>query len=808
MALPKLGIIKYSMKNLILIGLLLVASHAMAQLSMPQVFGNHMVLQADKPVKLWGQASPNASLTVSYEGKIVMAEAKPDGSWSVELPAMDASSKGIELKVSDGKQVLQFEDILVGEVWFASGQSNMEWPLTKVDLGKETIAAADVPEIRFFQAKNIAAPSPQTDVEGQWKPSNPNTARDFSAVAYFFALKLHRELGVPVGVVQSDWGGKPVETFTRREALLSIPEGRDKMLTQDKAIASYSEAEAKAAYEKAMQAYQKQLEEWNALPENQREGKGPRKPRMARNPGEMAGQPATLWNAMIAPLAGYTMRGAIWYQGESNRRNADEYGALFSLMIEDWREQWGDNFRFLWVQLANFREPVQEPGTNDGWAVVQEHQRRTLAWPKTGMAVINDIGDAKDIHPRNKKDVGERLARWALANDYNKDIIKSGPIYKTHRISKGTVTVEFKHVGEGLESRDGEPLQRFEILGSDGTWHWANAEIQDGQVVISHPEVDEAVAVRYAWAANPEGANLVNSAGLPASLFTTEWTNRVSVPVEGKDLVSYQAGPILEPLGGNDFKGSNFIHPLKTPSGFVLTDSQPKDHLHHFGLWWPWKFIEYDGRKILCWELQRRDGLVKTIDHTPASNGLVAESIYIDRRALGGPEIRINETTGIKVSEIFNVPAHGYHLDLAISQQVAGDKPIKINQFRYSGLGFRATAFWDINNSTLLTSEGANREAANGAAARWIRIEGSNGEGGSAGLLMMGHPDNHNHPEKLRTWNEHYNGAIFVNFNPVMDEPWTFEPGKTYTRQYRLFVYDGELSVEAAEQLWNAYAGN
>jgi sialate O-acetylesterase len=798
------------MKSFLIIGLLAFAGQAMAQLSMPNVFGDHMVLQAGKPVKLWGKASPDAAIRAEFGGQQAEAQADSEGRWTLHLPKLEISRQGAELKVSDGADTLRFEDVLVGEVWFASGQSNMEWPLTGVQGGATAIAEADIPEIRFFQAKNTAHPAPQDDVEGEWKVSHPQTAGKFSAVAYFFAHKLHRELEVPVGIVQSDWGGKPVETFTSPEALKSIPEGKEKMVAQEQAIAGFNPADAEKKYQEALKNYEKKKAEWEALPESDRKGRGPRKPRLDRNPGYAAGRPATLWNGMIHPLVGYTLRGAIWYQGESNRRNADEYGALFSLMIEDWRRQWGDEFRFLWVQLANYQAPVKEPGTNSPWAVVQEHQRRTLRLPKTGMAVINDIGDAKDIHPRNKKDVGERLARWALADDYGKDIVKSGPLYRGHSIDGGKVTVNFHHVGKGLMSRDGKALQRFEIQDNEGIWRWATAKVIDSSVVISHPGVDDAAAVRYAWAANPEGSNLVNSEGLPASLFTTEWPedeNQVAIPVEGKDLAFYQAAPLKSPVGGDKFKGSNFIHPLKTPSGFVVTDNQPKDHAHHFGLWWPWKYIELDGRKILCWELQRGDGMVRAESSEWVGDRLITKSVFLDRKVAGGPKVRLHETTEITVSGIVSEPAIGYFLNLKIDHQVAGDEPIKINKFRYSGLGYRATALWNIDNSSLLTSEGAKRPTANGKEARWIRVEGTNGKGGTAGVLMMGAPSNHNHPERLRTWNKHYNGAIFVNFNPVMGEPWTFEPGTTYTRNYRIFVYDGSLSRADADLLWEQYAG-
>lgn len=787
------------------IGLFCIATQAMAQLSMPSVFGDHMVLQAGKNVKLWGQATPEGVVEASYGELSVKVRADNHGTWSLTLPAMSACAKGGDLRVSSGENTLEFKDVLVGEVWFASGQSNMQWSLSQIR-ATDTIATADQPMIRFFQAKPTAMPMPQADVEGQWTVSDPETAAKYSAVGYYFAKKLHEELNVPVAIVQAAWGGKRVEAFTRREALLSIPESKAMMEAQDEAIATYDEEAARASYEKALKAHEAALAKWQAKPEAERDARAPRKPRMEGNPGNDSGKPATIWNGMIHPLTGYSMRGAIWYQGESNRRNANAYGELFTLMIQDWRAQWGDDFSFLWVQLANYQEPVKEPGTNDGWAVVQEHQRRTLTLPKTGMAVINDIGDAKDIHPRNKLDVGERLARWALADDYGKELLKSGPLYKHHEIAGDTVKVTFDYVGGGLKSRDGQALQHFEILDADGQWHWADAVIEGNSVLVSHPELMHPAAVRYAWAANPEGANLINSEGLPASLFTTEWNNRVTIPVEGKALVAYQAAPILEPRGGEKFKGSNFIHPLKTPSGFTVTESQPGDHPHHFGLWWPWKYIEHEGRKILCWELQSGDGYVEARSNEPTSNGLSTKSVYIDRKAPGGPQVRIHENTEIRVSDIVSEPVRGYHLDLTIQHQVAGDQPITINKFRYSGLGYRGTAHWDITNSTLLTSEGATRENSNATTARWVRVEGDNGQDGSAGVVIMSHADNHFHPEKIRTWNKHYNGALFINFNPVMDQDWVFHPGETYTRKYRLFVYDGKLSATDADWLWQQYA--
>ncbi len=282
--------------------------------------------------------------------------------------------------------------------------------------------------------------------------------------------------------------------------------------------------------------------------------------------------------------------------------------------------------------------------------------------------------------------------------------------------------------------------------------------------------------------------------------------DQVSLLVDDQELIVYQAAPLANPKGGDQFKGSNFIHPLKTPSGFTVTDSQPGDHPHHFGLWWPWKFIELEGRKILCWELQKGDGIVEAKEHQMTDEGLIATSVYIDRKAPDGPQVRLNEKTIITASDIVDQPATGYSLDLKISHQVAGDQPITINKYRYSGLGYRGTALWNKETSTILTSEGKARDSANFTTARWIRVEGTNGADGTAGVLLMSHPANHSFPEKIRTWNEHYNGAIFINFNPVMDAPWTFEPGQSYDRHYRIFVYDGTLSAEDSEAMWQKFS--
>ncbi len=280
----------------------------------------------------------------------------------------------------------------------------------------------------------------------------------------------------------------------------------------------------------------------------------------------------------------------------------------------------------------------------------------------------------------------------------------------------------------------------------------------------------------------------------------------VPITVDGTELVFYQASPLEEPKGGKAFKGSNFIHPLKTPSGFTVTDSQPGDHLHHFGLWWPWKFIEADGRKILCWELQKGDGIVEAREASAIPNGLLTRSLYLDRKAPDGIVPRIEEITHLTTSSLIDQPAPGYFLDLKIAHQASGDQPVTISQYRYSGLGFRGSAHWNKDTSTILTSEGNERDSANSTRARWVRVEGKTDSGGKAGVLLMGHPSNHDHPEKIRTWNKQHHGAIFVNFNPVMEKSLILKPGEPLTRQYRIYIYDGTITQKEVETLWKQYA--
>lgn len=505
----------------------------LAELSLPHFFSDHMVLQRERAVAVWGKASPKAEVKIEFKGKTVSATADDKGQWRASIETGTADAKGAVLTVKAGGDSVTINDVLVGEVWLASGQSNMYYTMNRTPAYAELMAKADYPALRMFNAPLVTAVEPQDDIAGTWTLCSPQSVPDYSAVAFFFALKLHQELGIPVGVLKTAWGGKPVETFTSREALNTLPGTKamvDKLMAE---ASSYDPAKAQTAYEAGLKKWQETMAAAKGKSAEERK-RLPKKPAAPKPPLETEGKPGVLFNAMINPFVGYTMRGAIWYQGEGNAKaGAVPYDQTLPLMIRDWRKRWGDELSFYFVQLANFHAPSTAPGTPDPWALLQDRMRHILvSTPKTGMAIINDVGEANDIHPKDKKSPGERLARWALAKDYGRDLIYSGPLFKSSLMQDGAVRVTFDQAGAGLKARDGTALKRFEIAGADRVWHWADAKI-DGtdSVIVSSAEVKQPVAVRYAWAANPEGANLVNSDGLPASIFRTDdWNDVEAAP--------------------------------------------------------------------------------------------------------------------------------------------------------------------------------------------------------------------------------------------------------------------------------------
>lgn len=511
--------------------LLLVSTVARAELKLANIFTDHMVLQQQMPIRVWGWATPGTEIEVSLAGdsKNVTgrATAAEDGRWFVEMKPLEADGKPMTLSVKGDGGAVALKDVLMGEVWICSGQSNMEWSVKASADAQKEIAAADYPMIRMFDVpQHLELDTPQPDAQkSQWLVCSPKTVENFSAVGYFFGRKLAQELKVPVGLVGANWGGRKIEPFTPPEGFAAVPQLADMNSAIKKVDPKTPEGKA------AREAYVKQVEEWLTAAKQTLSNGGA----IGTAPSLTFATPAgatRIYNGMVAGLAPMSMRGAIWYQGESNAGDGLLYDFLKEALVKGWRSVFqNDALSFYWVQLANFQQPSDDPA-GGGWGPVREGQRRALRLPKTGMAVIIDIGTAGNIHPPNKQDVGKRLALWALAKDYGKTLVYSGPLYKSHAVEGNKVRVSFDHVGGGLmvgrktgtspteEVKDGE-LAEFSIRDKDGKWHWAKATIDGADVVVWSESVSEPTAVRYAYQSNPAKANLYNKEGLPASPFTT-----------------------------------------------------------------------------------------------------------------------------------------------------------------------------------------------------------------------------------------------------------------------------------------------
>jgi len=497
--------------------LICLITPAAADVKLPGLFGDHMVVQRDATLPVWGWAEPGEKVTVDLAGQSKTATADADGKWSVKLDAVKAGGPHV-LKV-EGNNRIEIADVLVGEVWLCSGQSNMAMSVGGCLNREAEVAAANLPQIRMMTVSRVPAETPQDDCRGDWKVCSPETVAGFSATAYFFGRTLHRELDVPVGLINSSWGGTPVQAWTALKNQQALRELKPLLDEWKKNIAAYDPEAAK-------QKHQEQLARWEQRAKQAKAaGKPvPRKPAAPSDPRLNSHRPANLYNGMIAPLVPYAIRGAIWYQGEANagRYNASLYGLQLSTMIANWRDVWGQgDFPFLWVQLPNFRAPQQQPVQTDGWVIVQEEMLKTLAVPNTGMAVTIDIGEADNIHPKNKQDVGKRLAIWALGMTYGEDVVRCGPLYNSMAKRDGRIEITLDCVGSGLVAQGGGPLRGFAIAGEDKQFVWAEAKIEGDKVVVSSPQVKAPVAVRYAWASNPD-CNLYNRAGLPASPFRTD----------------------------------------------------------------------------------------------------------------------------------------------------------------------------------------------------------------------------------------------------------------------------------------------
>lgn len=506
--------VKGSMMKVPLVwGLLLAgALVARADVTLPAFFSDHMVLQQGVPVPVWGRAAPGETITATLDGREQKTIADAQGAWQVKFPQLKAG--GPYVLTVTGPNTVTINDILGGEVWLASGQSNMQFALEHANNGAQEVAAADFPAIRMFTAAPAVAGTPQQDVKGSWQVCFPATAKSFSAVAYFFGRELHQQLKVPVGLINSSQGWTPAESWMSRRALESDPDFAYILQRWDGIVANY---------DRDQQAYLVKKADWDKVSAAAKAA-GQDPPPVPKGPIDpnFIHRASGLWNGAIAPLIPFAIRGVIWYQGETNDQRGYQYRKLFPALITDWRRSWGQpDLPFLYVQLAAVLPPDAEPKESE-WSEVREAQTMALRLPHTGMAVTIDIGEEKDVHPKNKQDVGHRLALWARSGVYGEKLVYSGPLYRSMKVEGDKIRLAFDHVDGGLITPHQEALKHFAIAGADHKFVWATATIDGESVVVSSPAVPQPVAVRYAWANNPVGCNLYNKAGLPASPFRTD----------------------------------------------------------------------------------------------------------------------------------------------------------------------------------------------------------------------------------------------------------------------------------------------
>jgi len=501
---------------------LTISAVCFADIKLPALISDNMVLQQDSNAPIWGWAEPGEQIKVTL-GDLLPVETIADrtGKWLVKIKTPKAG--GPYEMIIRGKNILLVKNIMFGEVWVCSGQSNMEMPIayraihfTGILNCEKEIFKTNYPQIRFFKVEKKTAQSVQDDCCGSWSQCAPATAADFSAVAYFFCSDLYKKLNVPIGLIQSAWGGTSVESWMKKQVLESDPNFEPILKHFDEAVINYPQA---------VQEYLQKMKEWKDACTQARAQK--QKPPMEPFPplGPMYYRaPSVLYNAMIAPLLSYGIRGVIWYQGESNAERPYQYRKLFPAMVKNWRDDWGQgDFPFYYVQIApfsykNWSRPIYTPE-------LREAQLMVLSLPNTGMAVTMDIGDVNDVHPKNKQEVGRRLALWALAKTYGQTgIVYSGPIYKSMKIEGNKICLYFDHIGSGLMAKDG-PLRGFIVAGEDKNFVDAKAIVDGNTVVVSSDKIQNPVAVRYGWR-NAAQPNLFNKEGLPASPFRTDdWFN-------------------------------------------------------------------------------------------------------------------------------------------------------------------------------------------------------------------------------------------------------------------------------------------
>ncbi|HEY3416702.1 MAG TPA: sialate O-acetylesterase [Armatimonadota bacterium] len=490
---------------------LFAALPAMADVSLPALFSDNMVLQRGIPDPVWGKADPGEQVSVSFCGQQVMTTTNIEGRWKVTLAPQQAGGP-FDLTVT-GKNVIALKNVMVGEVWFCSGQSNMAITITSVQNASQEIAAANYPDIRYFSVGNAVAYEPKPDCIGTWSVTSPQVVSRYSAVAYFYGRELSKTLKVPIGLIQSSWSGTPVQSWIDRQSFLENPTLKPSIVNMDQSMQGYCKATETA------------MREWLTAVDRAKAADKPfpEPPTVPNDPRSAYAMATGLYNGMVAPLIPYGIAGAIWYQGESNAGQAALYRTLFPALITGWRRAWGQgDFPFYYVQVANYAAQQTIPGEVSAWAELREAQMQALALPNTGMATTIDIGDGDSIHPRNKQDVGKRLALWAEAKTYGmQDVVYSGPLFDGISVEGNKIRLRFKYTDGGLLTKDGGPVKGFAIAGVNSKFVWADAVIDGDSILVSSTLVPVPAIVRYAWGNNPV-CNLYNKAGLPAVPFRAD----------------------------------------------------------------------------------------------------------------------------------------------------------------------------------------------------------------------------------------------------------------------------------------------
>ena len=479
----------------LLVALVGFAGHAHADVQLPGIISDHMLLQRDMPARIFGKAQPGEAVTVAFRGQTVQTITDPSGRWEVWMQPLSPGAPAT--MTITGTNTITIADVLVGDVWIGSGQSNMQWAVRQSDNPDAEIAAAKFPQIRLFYVPRKTSAVPVDDVDAKWVVCSPETISEFSAVLYYFGRQMHQDLKVPMGLIHSSWGGTPIASWISGPSLVGNTRLEPFLSYWQNAIRLFPVNQAR---------FELALKKWEASG-----SQGPR-PGAPLGPGH-AHEPTSLYNAMIAPLAKYTIKGALWYQGETEagRAQGHIYGEALMTLVQDWRRAFAQgDFPFYWVQLANYANAAK----NGHWMRVQEGQVKATALRNTGVAIINDIGTPKDIHPRNKQDVGWRLAMLAQSRG-------GSPQYRQFTRDGTAIRIWFENAGKTLKTRGDGMLSGFQIAGSDGKYVPATARIDGATVVVSSPDVPVPQSVRYAWDYNPD-ANLVGATGLPVSAFRTD----------------------------------------------------------------------------------------------------------------------------------------------------------------------------------------------------------------------------------------------------------------------------------------------